>query len=190
MTNLTIDFNAVNPLSSGNSPGETGENNAVTLTVIPETAMTENVEVVSYYIMFGTKDGVIPSASLPQSFEPLVLSLSDAVTKYKSLNVQLWAMNSDGAILMKSRMVHLFLKPSVAGEFVGDDSGTLLAQIAEFLNNHYSNAEIDMLISGVLPTVTAADNGDFLCVVNGAWAKTTLNNAREVDYLDSLHGSD
>ncbi len=43
-----------------------------------------------------------------------------------------------------------------------------------------------MLLSGVLPAVTAADNGDFLCVVDGVWAKTTLNNAREVDYLGEL----
>ena len=186
MTNLTIDFNAVNPLSTGNSPGETGENNAVTLTVIPETEMVNNVEIVSYYIMFGTKDGVVPSAALPQSSEPLVLPLSEAVTKYKSLNVQLWAMNSDGAILMKSRTVHLFLKPSVSGKYVGGDGGTLLAQIAEFLNTHYSNAEIDMMLSGVLPAVTAEDNGDFLRVVDGEWEKTKLNNAREVDYLGEL----
>ncbi|MBR4766754.1 MAG: hypothetical protein IK085_08335 [Clostridia bacterium] len=198
---LTIDFNSVNPLSQGSVAGELGENNAVVLSVIPETDMTDNPAIVSYMIMFGTKEGVIPSAAFPQSGQPLEVTLNDSITKNKSFSLQLWAMNTDGAIIMKSRMLHLFLKPSVYGEYVGDESGTLLAQIADFLNTHYTNAEINLLLAGksdtghthayseitdipdILPPVTADDNGDFLCVVNGEWNKKKLNYAEEVDYL-------
>lgn len=36
--------------------------------------------------------------------------------------------------------------------------------------------------AGLLPTVTTADNGKFLRVVNGAWAAATVNNANGVSF--------
>lgn len=37
-------------------------------------------------------------------------------------------------------------------------------------------------LSGLLPTVTASDNGKFLRVVNGAWAAATVENANGVSF--------
>lgn len=45
----------------------------------------------------------------------------------------------------------------------------------------FSNATVSGL-SGLLPTVAAANNGQFLRVVNGAWAATTVDNANGVSF--------
>ena len=37
-------------------------------------------------------------------------------------------------------------------------------------------------LSGLLPTVTASDNGKFLRVVNGAWSAATVENANGVSF--------
>ena len=49
----------------------------------------------------------------------------------------------------------------------------------------YSRSEVDNKLAnagGGLPSVTASDNGKFLRVVNGAWAKATINSAEEATF--------
>lgn len=45
----------------------------------------------------------------------------------------------------------------------------------------FTNATVTGL-SGLLPTVTASDNGKFLRVINGAWAAATVDNANGVSF--------
>lgn len=46
---------------------------------------------------------------------------------------------------------------------------------------NFTNATVTGL-KGLLPTVTASDNGQFLRVVNGAWAAATVDNANGVSF--------
>lgn len=49
----------------------------------------------------------------------------------------------------------------------------------------YTKQEIDQLVTelrGLFPTISAADNGKFLRVVNGAWAAATVENANGVSF--------
>lgn len=54
--------------------------------------------------------------------------------------------------------------------------------------NYKENSTVDFTnatvtgLSGLLPTVTASDNGKFLRVVNGAWAAATVDNANGVSF--------
>lgn len=54
--------------------------------------------------------------------------------------------------------------------------------------NYKENSTVDFTnatvtgLSGLLPTVTASDNGKFLRVVNGAWAAATVENANGVSF--------
>lgn len=44
------------------------------------------------------------------------------------------------------------------------------------------SAQITNAISSAIPSVTVADNGKFMTVVNGAWAAETVPNAEEASF--------
>ena len=44
------------------------------------------------------------------------------------------------------------------------------------------NSDSNESNTNVLPTVSESDNGKFLCVVNGAWAASKIENVEEVYY--------
>lgn len=59
--------------------------------------------------------------------------------------------------------------------------GTTFKDLTVSNNVDFTNATVSG-ISGLLPTVTASDNGKFLRVVNGAWAAATVENANGVSF--------
>lgn len=67
-----------------------------------------------------------------------------------------------------------YLWDKILNNFVRKRNGKDLSS-NDFTDAHKSKVDS-------IPTVTADDNGKFLCVVDGAWAATTVPNAEEESF--------
>ena len=70
---------------------------------------------------------------------------------------------------------------NVTGNLTGTASkATADASGNNIVNTYATKTELNNFKA--LPSVTASDNGAFLRVVNGAWAKATVRSAEEVSF--------
>jgi len=92
--------------------------------------------------------------------------------------------NKTGAVSLTASdvgAVGLTGNETVAGEKTFNGGSTFNGDVVFNGVTDFSNTTVTGL-SGLLPAVTASDNGQFLRVADGAWAATTVANANGVSF--------
>ena len=166
--------------------------------------MTCNNTANTYYIGFGTVD--VGQSVITRTLNERIIWADDAPENYTTfVATDFVAVPTTRTINNKPLSANIALNASdvnavglegdqdIAGNkiFVGsiDMSGevsfwtlaTFNAIAAFYGEVDFTEATVTGL-SGLLPTVTASDNGKFLRVVNGAWAAATVENANGVNF--------
>jgi len=133
MQNITVDLSGTAPSVSSQYGGEIGEHQAVTLKVIPETAMSRDEDIAFYYILFKVSGGLVSSRTYNVG-EEITCALWDQLTALKELQFQLIGTNGEETIVAKSPIITLYLGDSLDGTVIGidDNRDSLIAMIGAF----------------------------------------------------------
>lgn len=123
MRKITIDLSN-SPYVVNSYAGEIGENNAVTLEIIPE----QNDGVICYRMIYAVDGGIYPSKEY-EAADVLEIPITSELTLKEELTCQLVGYSEDRkSLICKSPIVKLYLGESLQGEIVDPDTGGNFAE--------------------------------------------------------------
>jgi hypothetical protein len=123
MRKITIDLSN-SPYVVNSYAGEIGENNAVTLEVIPE----QNDGVICYRMIYAVDGGIYPSKEY-EAADVLEIPITSELTLKEELTCQLVGYSEDRkSLICKSPIIKLYLGESLQGEIVDPDTGENFAE--------------------------------------------------------------